>query len=699
MKTALPGNGSDLKDALNWLAAGEPKKAEPILRAVLRKRPTDLEALNGLAFVALEDRRFEEAADYLKQVLQILPQDVSLHFRYGVVLLEAKQHEEAKAALLDTIRLQPGFAEAYHKLGIVHMHLNEIELAVEAFRKAVRYKPSFVEAMNDLGNAHWHLGDYDNAKKAFRSALERKPDYDVAMINLSLALFQAHEYADAERLLNSALQSRSETGPILEALGRCQLGMGEPEKAKSYFLRALAINPHSGDYYNRLGHAYKLAGEQQQAVDCFKRAIALAPENFNFYPNLFSTLYFLPDVSQSEFFDLHEQFYQQFESSYVPLIKHPHQNPEPTRRLKIGYVSADFRFHSVAYFFRPLLTHHDRSNVEIYCYYNHQKIDAMTQELKALSDHWCHCLDMTDDALAAQIQRDGIDILIDLTGHFENDRLRVFARKPAPIQMIYLGFPGSSWIKAMDYRITDALADPVGQESYYVEKLLRLPASLWCFQPRSEMPGVTPLPALSNGVLTFGSFNNFNKIDDDCYALWAKLLVAIPSSRLLMVTVPPSDTVRRSVLDKFAHYGVANDRVDMLPAMEAEPFFAAIQSVDIALDPVNVNGATTTCEALWLGVPTLSLVGTRFLQRAGLSILAAAGLPGFAVADPDAFIAKAIEMELNIEQLSHLRMTLREQIANSPLCDADKFARDMEILYRQAWVQWCNEQAVTLESP
>jgi protein O-GlcNAc transferase len=395
---------------------------------------------------------------------------------------------------------------------------------------------------------------------------------------------------------------------------------------------------------------------------------------------------FDPTQTPEQFQAEYQRFASRFEPA-LPALSSFGLNRDPNRKLRIGWLSPDLRQHAVAFFMLPLFQHYPKDQFEYFAYYTHTQQDVMSTKLAGLVDRWLDCAWMNDAQLAECIRIDEIDILVDLAGHTENNRLHVLAQKPAPVQMTYLGYPGSTGLKAVDYRLTDSYANPPGTEAWYSERLLRLPHSLWCYQPHSWMPDLAPLPALSNGYITFGSFNNFNKIDHHSLALWAQLLQRIPDSQLLMVTVPEGEP-RQQLLQQFEAQGISRQRLQIHGKLANDAFVGLLNQIDIALDPLNVNGATTTCEALWMGVPTLSCYGERFLTRAGLSILTAAGLPQFAVANETAFLALAEHYASHTDELASLRANLRPQLNHSALMNAAAFSQALGDLFRQSWQDW-----------
>jgi len=573
-------------------------------------------------------------------------------------LFNAKQWKEAENFCRLALSARENDAQAYFLLGLILVAQNRKPEAAAAYQSAIRHKSAYFEAMANLGQVLLDLGQINNAAPLFKEAL-----------------------------LIPALPPHAKS-ILLNNLGNALSLQGKSNDAIVAYEEAISLDPDSAHAYNNLGAALQGYMNFEVATKYFKKALTLKPSFTSALQNLIRWIQLDSSATPAQLQTVFEKFREQQETPLRQEWRTHDNMPLPGKRLRIAYVSPDFRQHAVAYFIEPVLAKHDRNQFELFCYYTHASIDNFTERLKSYADRWLDCQAMSDEQLAAQIRSDHIDILIDLAGHTDGGRLQVFARKPAPIQITYLGYPGSSGLSAMDYRLTDNYTDAVGSEIYYTEKLLRLPASLWCYQPDPGMPPVTPLPASRHGYLTFGSFNHFNKITDASIALWAHLLHETPASRLLMATVP--DDERRSALKaQFHALGIDHERISIIGKLPTHEFHLALQDADIALDPLTVNGATTTCEALWSGVPTLSLSGSRFLSRAGLSILSAAGIPEFAATNTTDFIQLAKYYAENIPELADLRASLRERVAASQLTDASEFTRQLEQLYRNAWISWC----------
>jgi predicted O-linked N-acetylglucosamine transferase (SPINDLY family) len=466
--------------------------------------------------------------------------------------------------------------------------------------------------------------------------------------------------------------------------------MGQNADALTPMQNAVALSPGNAEAHNNLGAVLNDLGRLDEAEASYRRALEIKPDFALAYSNLLFVLSYHSAERGADILALCREYDERFCLPHRGEWQGYGNSRDAHRRLRIGYVSPDFRRHAVAYFAEPILANHDKTQVEIFCYAEVMREDEYTGRFRQFADHWHSTVGMSDGAVAQMIRDHRIDILVDLAGHTAGNRLLVFARKPAPVQVTYLGYPGTTGLSAMDYRITDHYADPEGvADACYTERLLRLPDSLCCYRPSADMPEVSPLPALARGYLTFGSFNNFNKIDLPTLALWAELLHALPASRLMMLTVPEGET-RLHLEQNFARLGVNSQRLEFYGKLTPAEFHRKFQEVDITLDPVSVSGGTTTCESLWMGVPVMASVGERFITRVSYSFLSTAGLADFAAFSPVDYIRLAAHLADNLPLLAEIRAGLRAHVAASPLIDEVGFTRNLELLYREAWEMWCS---------
>ena len=453
--------------------------------------------------------------------------------------------------------------------------------------------------------------------------------------------------------------------------------------------RALTLRPQDRRAWQVRGGALEELDRLDEASDCLRHELELEPGNIDSHSNLLFLLS-RADLLPPQQVAAEYRRWGELHADPLSVAAEPHANPpEPERPLRIGYVSADFRRHAMAYFTEPFLAHHDRRTVRVYCYSNCARPDDVTQHLRALADEWRDIAALADDEAARLIRDDGVDILVDLSGHTGGKRLLLFARRPAPIQMTWLGYWGGTGMAAMDYLISDRYADPQGEaDNQYREQLLRLPHSKWCYLPPAAMPACNALPAQSRGYVTFGSFCSFPRISNETMRAWALLLRRLPGARLRMIGAPGGESLDR-MLEIFDAAGVYADRLDLVGRLPLEAYFQQYLQVDIALDPFPMNGGTTTCEALWLGVPVVSRRGRSAVSRRGISLLTNAGLAHLVAHSREGYVDIALSLATDLPALAQLRATLRERLRASPLLDAEGFTRDLEALYRDAWRKWC----------
>jgi len=563
-----------------------------------------------------------------------------------------------------------------------------------------------------LALKYQHAGLTDAAWAALRE-LVAEADADEDALRLGLALrTAAAAWADVAELNRRLLARRPDDGALwcaqgdaLERLGRpleaiaayeraaalaptlaaahvnlggALIGQGRFAAAAATLHRALALAPDNAAALVNLGVAEVERGAVAQGQACFRRALALAPGNRDAADNLLFSHHNISD-DPADLLALHRRLAPLWPARRAV----PVRNPAPARRWRIGYVSPDFRRHSVAFFVEPLLRHHDRAAVAVVCYADVAAPDEVTARFRALADVWRDVHGCSDAALAEQIAADGIDVLVDLAGHTQGNRLGVFAAGAAPVQLTALGYPGTTGLAAFDGRLCDALTDPPGSEAASAEPLVRIPGGMHCYRPPAEAPAVEPLPCAANGVVTFGSFNKLAKISPATVALWAAVLAAVPGARLLVKAKPLAEAeTRQQLAARFAAAGVAPGRLELLGwAPDDRGHLDLYNRVDIALDTFPYNGTTTTCEALWMGVPVLTLAGRTHAARVGVGLLHSLGASAWVADSPRRFVDTAVRLAADAAALAEVRAGLRARMAASRLCDGPAYARAVETAY------------------
>lgn len=616
-------------------------------------------------------------------------------FRLGNTFAAQGNIEQAIAHYQSACALNPEIPEIYNNLGLLLATQGRTEQAIAHYETALRLKPGYPDAHNNLGNALVTQGKRDLALPHYERALRLCPDHADAHNNLGLLLVALDKADQAISHYERALQLRPDFANAHNNLGLLRAKQGRTGEAVAHYERALLIRPEYADAHNNLGNTLVMQGRTDQAITHYKRALSLEPGYADVHSNLLLTLNYRSGDDLGAIYTAHLEFAKQFEEPVARLAQHHSNVPVPDRPIRIGYVSSDLRQHSVAYFIEPVLEHHDRRRFQIFCYYNSFQEDAVTGRLKSLSDHWRCISGMSDDLAAKQIRDDQIDILIDLNGHAGQNRLPIFARKPAPVQVTWLGYPNTTGLSTIDYRITDGFADPVGMtEHIHSERLVRLPECFSCYKPFRDAPPVSGLPALVKGHVRFGSFNNLAKVTPDVIAVWARILQAIPSAHLCLKSPGlDEDLLQRLLRESFAKWGIAPERLEFLGRESSQQnHLGRYSGIDIGLDPFPYNGTTTTCDALWMGVPVVALAGKAHAGRVGASLLSNLGLTELIADTPEGYIATALRLAAEPEKLNALRSQLRTRMAASPLTDAHRFTKHLEVALLDMWKDWCLKQ-------
>jgi predicted O-linked N-acetylglucosamine transferase (SPINDLY family) len=644
-----------LQSAIAAHQSGQLSEAEALYRQVLQVDARNFNALHLLGLIATDSGQPDAAVDLIGRAIAVKPNVAAAHHNLGIALKARGALQEAAGSFQRAVALQPDFVEAQLHLGGVLVELGRAQDAVACYRRALAIHADHAEIHNSLGIALNALGRPEEAVASFQRAVAIAPDFAGAYNNL---------------------------GIVCRAQGRV-------DEAIAYLQRACAVQPDYAEAFNNLGNALDAEGRSQDAIACYRRALEIAPGYARAHSNLLFTLNYDEGCSGAALFAEHRNWARQHAAGLA--AAHHGNVPDATRRIRIGYVSADFKYHTVGCFFEPVLAAHDRAQVEIYCYANVNKPDRVTARLQAQADVWRDIAALDDAAVAQLIREDAIDILVDLSGHTAGNRLLAFARKPAPIQVSWLGYFNTTGLDAMDYAIWDAASLPAEAERWFTEKIVRLPDSRFCYLPPSYAPPVASLPALRRGgAITFGCFNNIAKVSPAVVSLWAKLLHAVPHSRLLLKWKSLADnSVRERYLALFAAHGIGADRLELLGASPHEQMLAEYGDVDIALDPFPYSGGLTSCEALWMGVPLVTLAGARPVSRQTLGYLSLVNLAELAATTPEQYVQIATDLARDLDRLAAVRAGLRATMAASPLCDGPRFARNLEQLYRTMWTQWC----------
>ena len=633
--------------------------------------------------------RPDEAHQAALRAVELDPDEPSSHSNLGVMQLALGRFEEARVSLSRALEIQPGNAQAHNNLGAALSGLGLTDEARASFRRATEIDPHYAEAHANLGGTLREQDRLVEAEGCFRRALAITPTYTAARAQLGGVLHDQGRLVEAERCFRElttvepgGFGHHNNLAVVLHDLGR----FGEAEQSLQ---RAVTINPRSAEVHNNRGRALKELGRLDEARDCFRRALEINPDYAQAHSNLLFTLLHLDGVSAADCFAEHRRFGEHFEAQSRAHRSEYANPPEPERRLRVGFVSGDLRDHPVARFIEPVWAGLDRRRIESWVYSSHPAEDAVTARLRTRVAHWRRVAGLSDEALVERIRADGIDILIDLSGHTAYNRLPAFARKPAPLQATWIGYPGTTGLRAMDYLICDRFIAPHGlYERYFTEHFARLP-SVGAFEPSDRAPPVNALPALERGYVTFASFNRPDKLGDAVVEGWSRVLRALPDARLLLGNVSdPSLSARLS--KRFARHGVDGERLLFRPRVALEAYLALHHEVDIVLDSWPYTGGTTTHHALWMGVPVVTLRGPSRVQCQSAARLGWLGLEEWVADGVERFVEIAVDHATRLDELAALRAGMRERWARSPWRRHELVARGLEAALRAMWRRWCD---------
>ncbi len=643
-----------LQHALKLHQADRLDEAENLYRRILRQAPDHPGTRHLLGLLRHQRGDQDEALQLVGGALQTVPGNARFHTTLGMIHQARGDTEAARRCYVEALRLDAAEHEARLRLAILAQRAGRPAEAAAHYQTILAREPRHALAANNLGRLHQDLGNALLALDFYRRALDAVPDYADAHFNRGTALRQ----------------------------------LGELDAAREAFEEVLRLQPGDAAACSNLGTVLKDQGRVEEALAWYRRAIAADPDMQEAHSNLLFTLsYHLLETPESRF-EAHRQW-DALHGGPFKARTFEHQ-PAPVERLRIGYVSPDFRRHAVSSFFAPVLVGHDRDHFEIHCFANVAAPDEVTERLRGLADRW-HDISALDDMAAARlIHEQGIHILVDLAGHTARNRLGVFACKPAPVQASYLGYCATTGLASMDYWIVDEVAAPPNSPERAVEEIVRLPRCWLCYQPSDDAPEVVVERGRGEDI-TFASFNHLSKIGPSVIRTWSRLLNELPQARLLLKTQQLADRrIREDLAARFAAQGVSADRLLMEAA--SSDYLARYNCVDIALDTFPRTGGATTADALWMGVPVITLAGAFFIERQGASMLSALGLAELIAASEDEYIAKAVQLTRDPEARRQLHQTLRPRMAASPLCDGRGLAASLEDCYQRFW-RHCLEKA------
>lgn len=627
--------------------------------------------------------RLAEAEAAYRTVLSVLPDNPQALHLLGLVTLASGKPAEAETCFRRLAQLAPRNAQVLAALGQSCWLQEKVAAAAEAFAAVVNITPDDPHAHNNLGIALRALGDSVAAERHHRRAIQLDPRLTAAYNNLGTDLAEQGRAAEAIECFMHAIRR---DGAFVQAhanLGESLAELGRLEEALAATRRAIELAPSDPRPRYNLAVYLRGMGQLDEAIAAHRAAAALDPTDAYQQCNLLYTLNFLPGLDPSTVFAEHRDWAKRH-ADPLTVDAPPHTiDRTPGRRLRIGYVSPHFTAHAVNLFTQPILASHDHEQFEIFCYFSLQREDAITARLQTYADHWRQIHSLSDPLVAELVRSDKIDILVDLSGHVPGNRLLVFARRPAPVQVTYIGYQNTTGMAAMDYRLTDEWSDPPGAtDAFHTEKLVRLPGSFFCYRPSRNAPPVTSLPALSSGCVTFGSFNYFAKVTPEVLAVWAKLLATVENSKLVILP-HLTRSLHAAIPKTFAALGVDTARVHVVDRLPREQYLELIGLVDIALDPFPFNGHTTTCDALWQGVPVVTLAGATYASRFGSSGHVSLGLEELIAFNRDEYLHIAAGLAQDLDRLSSMRATLRYRMAESRLLDYVGFTRNLETEYRR----------------
>jgi protein O-GlcNAc transferase len=724
---AHQGGPTTIEVAFEAYRRGDWATAERMFQDIIRATPRHFDALHLLGVLRTGQGQNAEAVRLIKRALKVNPRYPDAHYNLGLALQGLGKHRDAIASYREALSLAPNHLQSCNNLGIALQAVGRLDEAEKAFRRALTINPGYAEAYHNLAGILAEMGRRTEAIECYATAVRIKPDYVEALNDMGAALQALGQDPDAVTVLSRALAIAPDLTAARNNLAVVLTRLGQHEQAIEHLRKALALRPGDAETHNNIGNALKAAHRYEQAIASYRQAVALRPDYVEAITNLGAVLAVLgrhpeavaqyrqalairPDFCQAHdalLFALdfdpvataeehqaeRRRYYERHALRFASSIK-PHANSrDPDRKIRIGYVSADFRRHSAAVAFGPAVAYHDLERFHVILYSNSPTDDEVTERFRKASSEWRRICGLSDDAFAQLIRDDGIDILVDLSGHSEGNRLLTFARKPAPLQVTAWGNVTGTGLPTVDYLFADPVCMPAAYRQFLVETVCDLPCVI-AYDPPTYAPAVAPPPSALGHPLTFGCLNRLAKVSSVALDLWGRLLREVPESRMLLKDVQLSDPDERGrITAAFAERGVGAERLLLLPGTSHAEHLAAYGQMDIALDPLPANGGVSTLEALWMGVPVVALAGQAGLAaRVGASVISAVGFADWLARTDDEYVAIARRWAGNPAELVTVRSALRPKMQASAVGSPNQYCRAVERAYRDMWVTYCGRR-------
>lgn len=667
--------------------AGNVAEAEPLYRKTLEVDPVHKQAWSNLGAILARRGDLGPAVECYQKALATDPGFGECWFNLANALRRAGEYAQAEGAFLQALRIIPSLEGAAFGLAQCQNELGKFPQAAHLFQQILKHNPNHADAWHHLGIALRNMGKGNEALESHANAARLRPNDDRLQHHLGLSLMDAGRMEEALSIVEGAMALKPDNPTIHNTLGILHQSMGREDQGLRHNLESVRLNPNFAEAWNNLGNLLGLMGQPQQAVSAFRKALELRPDAPHFHSNLLLHLLYDPTIPP-ETTQVEHVAWAKAHLPATDLQSGFNNDRDPYKRLKVGLVSPDFRNHTVASFLEPFIASLDQKGIEIFAYSCVMRPDETTSKFQGMVHHFRDISRVVDEAAAEIIKNDQIDILVDFAGHTSGNRLPLFGLHPAPVTLTQFGYPNTTGVPGIDYRITDAKADPVGMtDDLHTETLVRVEDFAWVWRAPQNAPEFVIREPNPEAIL-FGSLNNMAKVNDRVLAVWARILAKTPGSRLLMLT-GKSETTAARIAQALEAVGVDPSRVVRLSRMDKAEYFAAQASIDIALDPFPYNGGVTTLDAIWMGTPVLALAGRTYVSRQGLAINRTLGMEDWTVRSEEEYIAKAVSLAMNPAGLTELRATLRNRLAQSPICDVASYGRRWEKAIRELWTRWC----------